>query len=294
MGTTQPNVYIQTFESIVRHLAQQEITRLRPHVTERSAQSAQHNWERLGLSNADQKVTRLTPTPEADTEWDRRVSVAQTWHNADSTEQEDPSQMLVDPNSNLAMSLGYSMRRAMDDIIINAATGDALDGGGSPVSFPAVQLIGDGSAAISFDDITAVQEQFMNNDITPDIPKVAIIGPTQVRKLMQLTEQTSSDYVGVNSRGALQQLSSSGIVPNWMGFTWIMSTRLLADVPGTDLRLLFFTKRALGLHVPRDINARIAEDPSNSFAWRIYCQFVAGCVRVEDEHIVQLHVLDSV
>ena len=293
MSTTQPNVYIQRFESIVRHLAQQEVTRLRPHVTERSSQAAQHNWERLGLSDAEQKTTRLTDTPEANTPWDRRVSIAQTWHNADSTEQEDPSQMLVDPNSNLAMSLGYSMRRAMDDIVIAAATGNALDGDGAPVAFPPGQTIGTGIAPISFDDITAVQELFMQNDITPDIPKVAIIGPTQVRKLMQLTEQTSSDYVGVDSRGALRQLTSTGIVPMWMGFTWVMSTRLL-EPAGGEKSCLFFSKRALGLHVARDINARIAEDPSKSFAWRIYCQFVAGCVRVEDEHIVELHVADTI
>ncbi len=299
MATTQPNIFIQTFEQIVRHLAQQEVTRLRPHVTERSAQSVNHNWERLGVSNATQKTARLTTTPavgntpNASTAWDRRVSIAQTWHNGDSTEQEDPSQMLVDPNSNLAMSLAYSMRRAMDDIIINAATGDAIDGAGTPVSLPASQIIGDGTAPISFDFITQVQEQFMSDDITPDIPKVAIVGPTQVRKLMQLTEQTSSDYVGVNARGALQELSASGIVPNWMGFTWVMSTRLLAPAGG-ELSCLFFTKRALGLHVPRDINARIAEDPSNSFAWRIYVQFVAGCVRVEDEHLVTLRVSDTV
>lgn len=291
MGTTQPNVYIQTFESIVRQLAQQEKTRLRPYVTERSTQAASHNWERLGTSNAVEKTARLVNTPEADTPWSRRVSIASTWHNADSTEQEDPSQMLVDPNSNLATSLGYSMRRAMDDIIIAAATGNATDGDGSPVAFPAGQLVGDGTAPISFDFVTQVQEAFMQNDITPDVPKVAVVGPTQVRKLMQLTEQTSRDYV--NSQ-ALQMLSSSGIVPNWMGFTWVMSTRLLANTPGTDLKCLFFTKRAIGLHIARDINARIAEDPSKSFAWRIYCQFVAGAVRVEDEHIVQLHVADTV
>ena len=105
MATTQPNIFIQTFEKIVRHLAQQEVTRLRPHVTERSAQSVNHNWERLGVSDATPKTLRLTQTPavgntpNASTGWDRRVSIAETWHNGDSTEQEDPSQMLVDPNS---------------------------------------------------------------------------------------------------------------------------------------------------------------------------------------------------
>ena len=289
MATTQPNVYIQTFENNVRHLAQQEVTRLRPYVMERAAGSEQHNWERLGSSDAVQKTGRLVQTPEADTLWSRRVSVAQTWHNADSTEQEDPSQMLVDPNSNLTKSLAYSMRRAMDDIIIAAATGNALDGDGAPVAFPAGQTVGDGSTPISFDFITAVQEKFMQNDIDPSVPKVAVVGPTQVRKLMQLTEQTSSDYVQAQ---ALQNLQQAGIVPNWMGFTWVLSTRLLAPAAG-ELSCLFFTERAIGLHIAKDISAKIAEDPSNSFAWRIYCNFVAGAVRVEDEHIVELHVADT-
>jgi len=288
--TTQPNVYIATFESNVRHLAQQEVTRLRPYVSERAAGSEEHNWERLADTDAVLKSGRLVNTPEADTAWSRRVSVAQTYHNADSTEQEDPSQMLVDPNSNLAMSLGYSMRRQTDDILINAATGTALDGDGVPNAFPASQLIGDGTAAISFDFITQVQELFMQNDIDPSVPKVAVVGPTQVRKLMQLTEQTSSDYVQAQ---ALQNLQQAGIVPNWMGFTWVMSTRLLAPGAG-ELSCLFFTRRAIGLHVAKDISARIAEDPSKSFAWRIYLNLVMGAVRVEDKQIVHLHVLDSV
>jgi hypothetical protein len=289
VATTQPNIYIQTFESIVRQLAQQEIARLRPHVTERAEGSVQHNWERLGVSEAVLKATRLTATPEADTPWTRRISIAATYHNADSTEQEDPSQMLVDPNSNLAMSLGFSMRRKTDDIIIVAATADAQNETGTPVAFPVGQIIGDYSTPISFDFVTAVQEKFMENDIDMSFPKVAVVGPTQVRKLMQLTEQTSSDYV---HREALQQLSSTGVVPNWMGFTWVCSTRLV--VPSADqLDCLFFSRRALGLHVAKDISARIAEDPSNSFAWRIYCNLVMGAVRVEDEHIVWGKLADT-
>lgn len=289
MATTQPNVYIQTFESIVRHQAQQENTRLLPHVDVRRAGSEKHNWERLGTSNATQKTTRLTATPAADTPWSRRVSVATTWHNADSTEQSDLSQMLVDPNSNLAMSLGYSMRRAQDDLIITAATAAALNGDASTTAFTAGQTIGDGTTPISFDHITAVQELFMQNEIDPSFPKVAIVGPTQVRKLMQLTEQTSADYV---QREALQRLSNTGIVPNWMGFTWVVSNRLNVPSAG-ELDCLFFTRRGIGLHMPQDISVKVAEDPSVSFAWRIYVYFVAGAVRVEDEHVVRGHFLDS-
>ena len=285
MANTISNVYIETFEANVRHQAQQEIARLLPYVQVRGEESENHNWEKLGVSDASLKTTRKQATPTADTPWSRRVAVSGTWDNGDSTEQEDPVQMLVDPNSNLVMSLGYSMRRAQDDVIIAAATAAALEGDGTTTAFGAGQTVGDYTTPISFDAITAVQEKFMDDDIDMSIPKVAVVGPTQIRKLMQLTEQTSADYV---HREALQQLTNTGIVPMWMGFTWVCSTRLLhPTAPGTDIDCLFFTQRAIGVNMPKNITARVAEDPSISFAWQIYCFTVLGAVRVEDEQIVR-------
>lgn len=289
MANSISNVYIETFENNVRHLAQQSIARLRPYVTERGSGGEKHNWERLSAGVASLKSGVRQTTPFQDLPWSRRVSVAATYDAGETTEQEDPVQMLVDPNSNLALNLAMSMRRQVDDVLIAAAGGTALDGDGTANAFPAGQVVGDGTAPISFDNITEVLEVFMSNDIENDVPKVAIVGPTQVRKLMQLTENTSKDYV----RRGLDELSTTGMVPNWLGFTWIMSTRL--NIPtATELDCLFFTRRAIGLQFNRDITARIAEDPSRSFAWVIYCFMTLGAVRVEDEHIVKLHVSDTI
>ena len=286
MANTISNVYVETFEQNLRHVAQQEVTKLLPWVQVRGEESENHNWEKLGASDAALKTTRLQATPVADTAWGRRVSVSGTWDNGESTEQEDPVQMIVDPNSNLVMSLGYSMRRARDDVIIAAATAAALEGDGTTTAVPAGQIVGDYSTAIDFDTVTQVQEIFMGHDIDPSIPKVAIVGPTQVRKLMQLTENTSSDYVRA------QQLQQYGIAPGWLGFDWICSTRL--NVPTTDqLDCLFMTRRAIGMNIPKDITARVAEDPSISFAWRIYCFAVMGAVRVEDEQLVWAKLADT-
>jgi len=289
---TVSNVYVQTFENNVRHLAQQSQTKLRGKVQERSVHSLNHNWERIGTVEATTKSSRLQATPSQDVPWSRRRSTAVTYNAADSTEQEDPVQMLVDPNSNLTRSLAMAMRRQVDRVIIAAATSDTIttDGDGVAVPFPAGQTIGDGSLPISFDYVTQVQELFMQNNIDPEMPKCAVVGPTQVRKLMQLTEQTSADYV---SRQALQQLNSSGIVIGWMGFTWIMSTLLQAPA-ASELSCLFFTDKAIGLAVNKDITARVAEDPSVSFAWRIYLHMTIGAARVEDEQIVELHVADTI
>ncbi|REK56684.1 MAG: hypothetical protein DWQ49_09950 [Bacteroidetes bacterium] len=290
MAISISEAYIDTFENNVRHLAQQSQAKLRGTVQERSVQSESHNWERLGTLTASQKASARVATPTQDATWSRRVSVPSTYHIGTSAEQEDPVQMLVDPNSNLTRAIAAGMQRQIDDVIIAAATGTALDGQGVNQAFPAGQVIGNGTASITFDTVTQVQELFMQNEIDPSVPKCFVVGPTQVRKLMQLTQQTSADYVDAK---ALQTLNSTGIVPNWMGFTWIVSTRLLVPAAG-EISCLAYTMDALGLQVNKDISTRVAEDPSLSFAWRLYAHMTLGAVRVEDEHIVHVHLLDSI
>lgn len=287
MGINVSNVYVESFENNVRHLAQQSMARARMCVTEKSVSSEKHNWERIGANSASLKSGTRQATPTNDSDWSRRVSVAATYDIGDTSEQEDPVQMLVDPNSNIVRSVGMAMRRQVDDVIFASCTGDATDGGGSPVTFPAGQKIGDGTGIFTFDGVTAVYELFMENDIEPDEMKYMFIGPKQLRKMQQLTEYTSSDYVNVKA------LAEKGFVESWMGFHWVVSTRLLAPAGG-EISCLAMTKQAIGLQMNRDITTRVAEDPSISFAWRIYAYMTLGAVRVEDEHIVHWHLLDSI
>ncbi len=289
MSATIPNVYVNTYERTVRHLAQQGVTRLRPWCMERSVQSEGHNWERIAATSATQKTARKVATPDDETAWSRRKSIPVTYHTGDVTEPEDIVQMIVDPNSNYAKAQGMAMRRAHDDEIIAKAVGDALDGDGNTVAFTAGQTVGDGSTAITYDIVTEVTEKFMANDIDPDEEKVFIISPAQARKLLQLTEATSGDY------NALRPLTSKGYVESWMGYTWVVSTRLLdGTTPTTTRYCIAMTRRAMGLQMNKDIWARITEDPSISYAWRIYCASTFGAVRVEDEHLVRVDLSETI
>ena len=127
----------------------------------------------------------------------------------------------------------------------------------------------------------------MDNDIDPDIEKVMVISPAQARKLLQLTEATSGDY------NAVRPLTSKGYIESWMGYTWIVSTRLNSPAAG-EVHCLCMTRKALGLQVNRDVNAEVAKDPTISFAWRIYCAATFGAVRVEDEHIVRIQLSETI
>ena len=287
MAITIDSAFIQEYEDNVRHLAQQSDVRIRPHVYEVSSGGEAYNFERLGPSEAEEKTGRRQETNFIDDDWSRRVATPRTFNHTMTIEHEDKVQMLVDPESTYAQSQGNAMRRAYDRILIEAAVGDALDGEGNAVTYPPSQLVGDGTVPISFDMVTAVQEIFMKNEIMPDEAKVMVVGPTQVRKLMQLTEQTSSDYVQV------QALQRYGMVPNWMGFTWVVSNLLEADVIDTDLRCFACTKRGIGLAVNQDTFTRITENPSFQYMIQVFSQWTAGAVRTEDEHVVQLWVADS-
>ena len=294
MSDTIPVAYIDTFEARVRHLAQQQITRLRPYVDERGDVGKSHAWDRMGLSEAaikgsrpgDPSPARLVDTPNNNTEVSRRLSLAVTYDLGETSELEDPSQMLWDPNSNLVKAVAKGMRRAYDDEIIAAAVGSSRDEDGNAIAFPASQNIGDGTSPITFDIITNVNEIYLENDIDVEEPKIMVIGPKQARKLLQLTEATSMDY---NTRDALRQ----GFVQHWMGYTWIVSTRL--QEPDTDQIYCFsMTYDAIGLQVNMDMHTEVAKDPGKSFAWRIYCMAVFGAIRVEDEKLIRLHLANTV
>jgi len=285
-------VTLDAFRQGVTHLAQQEGTKLRSWTDDWSPDAETGNWDRLSKGDAATK-TRKMATPETGRVWSRRIAIATPVNDAEITELEDPSRMLEDPNSNIVRSLGYSMGRAMDDKIIAALTGTATnsvrnnDASNAPtqIALPAAQIIGDYSTPISFDVVTEVVEKFNANDIE-DAEICAVVGPRQVRELMNLTEVTSSDYVMAAA------LMSNKIVQGWYGMTWIMSNRLLHPTTA-QTNCVFFTREAMGFHIPQDVTTHVERDPGLSYAWRPYAQFDAGAVRIQDEHVVSFQALDD-
>ena len=295
MAINISNVYIETFERNVRQLAQQSDSRLRRWVTERAEQSEKHNWDRLAASAAVAKTAARVATPVGGDQtggagstdgldWTRRVSIAETFHTGEIYEAEDPVQMLIDPQSSITVNLAMNLRRAIDDLIIAASTGLADDGQGGTVALPVGQVVGDGTGEITLDTILEVGEIFHANDVDPDEEKVWILGPKQWRKLMQLLEIT--DFMG-------GMPLSTGVLPNTAGFTFVHSNRL--NIPSADeIDNLVFTRKAIGLHVPKDIKVRVAERADLSFAWQVYGVWTMGSVRTEDEHIVKVHLADTI
>lgn len=291
MSVTIDKAFVKTFENNVRHLAQQSDSRLRAWVQEKGPESSSHSFKLVAAQSLSAKSSRRSATPESDTVWSNRVAIPATYDGGDSVETEDEVQMLINPTAELSKSFAMAANRQFDDLIINAADGAALDEAANSNSFPAGQYYSGSSAyadEIDMKAVTAIGEIFNENDVDPAMEKVAVVGPKQVRKLLHEAKATSSDYVG-----GLYALLNGGFLQNWLGFTWIMSNRLLK--PSTNqIKCIFMTKRAMGLLVTEDTKTFIAQDPSTSFLWRVYAKISAGAVRVEDKHIVVAKLADTV
>jgi len=121
-----------------------------------------------------------------------------------------------------------------------------------------------------------------NNDIDPSLKRFVCCGPKQVQDLLGTTEVTSSDY---NTVKAL----ATGDINSFLGFEFIMSTRLNLDTTYTDDRLFFaFTEDAIKLAIGKDVSAKISERADKSYSTQVYYSMDLGATRMEEEKVVQI------
>ena len=119
-------------------------------------------------------------------------------------------------------------------------------------------------------------------DIDPSLRRYLVCGPKQVQDLLATTEVTSSDF---NTVKALAQ----GSVDSFLGFQFIMSTRLNKDATYTTDRLVFaFTEDAVKLAIGKDVSAKISERADKSYSTQVYYAMDIGATRMEEEKVVQI------
>jgi len=291
------NAYVESFERNIRLVAQQGEAKLRNFVTEVFDSSKAHNWDVLGSADARAKTSGRMVSPAggngsgavggtAGLAYTRRKTAASAYDAGEVIEQEDIAKMLADPMAPVTMALGNAMKRKVDDLIIAAATAAAKNGDDTTTAFTSAQTVGNGTTVIDLDDLLAVQEIFLGNDIDVDEEKCLVIGPTQYRSLMSIEKITSADYQSLKAL-------AGGYLPNFLGFNHVILSNRLANPATGQINCIAFTKSAIGLHFAQDISARVSERADMSFAWQLYCNMVAGAVRIEDKGVVKLHLKDS-
>ena len=278
--------FVEQYSSNVNLLSQQMGSKLRSSVDEESIVGKNAFFEQIGSTAAVLRTSRHGDTPQIDTPHSRRRVSLSDYEWADLIDDQDKVRALVDPTSAYAKNAAAAMNRAMDDVIITAFNASASTGvaGGTSTPLPSTQKFATSnqSDGLTIAKLLSAKKILDNNDIDPSRKRFIVCGPQQVADLLAVTQVTSSDF---NTVKALAQ----GDINSFLGFEFIMSTRLKFDATNTDDRLIFaYTEDAIKLAIGSDIKAQISERADKSYSTQVYYAMSLGAVRMEEKAVVQI------
>ncbi len=272
------NAFVESFKSNILMLCQQQPSRLRSTVDSMTVKSEVANVERLGTTEAVEKTVRHLVTPILDSPHSRRRFGMSDWVWADLIDEQDEIRMLISPKSSYAQAAAYAMNRQYDRLIIAAASGDSTDGDGVAVPLPASQKIAAGATGMTIDKVLEAK-QILDEAECPSEGRYMVVSAQQMTDMLNTTEVTSIDF---NSVRAL----TTGSMSSFLGFQWIQTE--LLDKAG-DTTCLAYQKSAIRLGVGQDTKTRIDPRPDVSYANQVFLNFTAGCTRLEEEKLVEIH-----
>jgi hypothetical protein len=285
MSTQITTAFVNQFSSNVQMLSQQMGSLLRTAVDVETVNGEKAFFDQVGSAAAVLRTTRHADTPLIDTPHSRRMVTMADYEYADLIDDQDKVRMLIDPTSTYSRAAAAAMGRAMDDVIISAALGNAKTGkdGGTTTPFDTSnQQIGVGSpaAGLTLAKLLEAKEILDSNDVDPSIPRYIVVSPKQISDLLGDTTVTSSDF---NTVKALAQ----GELNQFVGFTFIMSNRLGVD-SSAYRRIIAFAMDGIKLAIGKEPTARIDERADKSYATQVYyCQSI-GATRMEEAKVVEV------
>ena len=286
MSNQITTAFVEQYSANVSMLSQQMGSKLRGAVDVETIRGKNAFFDQIGATAAVARTTRHGDTPQVNTPHSRRRVSLSDFEWADLIDDLDKVRMLVDPTSSYAKAAAAAMNRTIDDQIIAALGGSADTGvaGGTSVALPSSSKF---STAQQTDGLTLAKLLetkffFDNGSVDPSLKRYFVCGPKQIQDLLNTTEVKSADF---NTIRALAQ----GEINSFLGFEFIMSTRLGFDATNTDDRLCFgFTEDAIKLAIGADVKAKITERDDKSYATQVYYSMAIGATRMEEAKVFQV------
>ncbi|QDP59046.1 MAG: hypothetical protein Unbinned6242contig1001_14 [Prokaryotic dsDNA virus sp.] len=286
MSVEVPTAFVQKWRDDYIALSQQKGSRFRNYVrTQTGIKGKADNWERIGSSTAQQITSRHAATPLISTPHSRRRAAMGDYNIADLIDSVDRSKMLLDLEGPYMDAMLWAMGRKVDDVVISAMLGNATSVSSadaeSSVALPAGQKIAHGSAGMTVAKIAEAKKILDAADVDPELPRCLAVTARQIMDLMQITQVTSADYMNVKAL-------VDGTIDTFMGFHVIRSERLTDD--GTSRQCLAWVSDGVGLSIgaEEDMKTEISTRADRNYSTQVYVEASFGCVRIEDEKVVEI------
>ena len=279
MADSQNVIYAQAYGQNIMQLAQQKYSKLintvymRPNVRGRT-----FFQDQIGQWTMSLKGGRNSATPNNDPNLARRMGVMLDYNDARLLDRTDELKVISDPRSAYTIAAAQSLGRQMDDTIIQSGLlGNALSGEAGTTSVTNSNLVLASSASMTLARIIAVKQTLDLNDVEME-DRYFVCRPDALDNLLNTTAATSSDY---NSVRALIR----GEINTWMGFNWIMSTRISAASSSTLIGIAY-QKNGVCFAMATEPFVQTDYRSDLSYSWQVYYELNIGAVRLEEARVV--------
>ena len=271
------------YKSTVEHLLQQRGSKFRGTVMEDSYHGKSGAAvNQLGAVTAQAKTTRHADTPLIETPHDKRWVYPTDYEWADLIDDQDKLRVIADPTSPYAINGAMALGRAMDDLVITAATGTSKTGedGTTSTAFPAGQTAGTTSGGLTVVKLREAMQLLIAAEVDVDNePLYCAIGAQQHDDLLGQTQAISLDFT-------TKPVLVDGRIKAFMGFNFIDSQRLALS--GTDRTVVCWAKSGLHLGLWNDINVQISDRADKSYSTQVYVKGTFGATRIEEKKVVAI------
>ena len=243
-------------------------------------------YNQYGEDEAKEKTTRHQDIEYNDDDYSRRMVTPKLAYWSKLVDTEDEISMGLDPKSALMTAGKNAIGRKIDDYIIAALRGTAYTGsdGTTETTLPSAQKVAAGGAGLTFAKVLSAQE-ILNSADVPEGDRFWLFGPKQLKDVLQLTEFTSIDY-------ATQKALATGNVASFLGFNWIMTTRLALS--STTRYNMAYHRMGILLASAGGVNASIDKVTTKiGQPWQIYADMYCGATRMEEEMVVEVACTES-
>lgn len=288
MPDSIPQHYSTEFSTNWIHRVQQTNGRLDPFVEDDSFEGERKRYDRIGAQNSRRRTERKGPTNIVDPALDHRWAYRASYDVGNLLDQDDARNLgpLVVPTSDYVRSHANAYHRDSDDVAWQAALDDALTGelGNTPSALPVSQKIAVGVTGLTLQKLIDANQILEDADLEDDQPRVLCVTARQLTDLLNTTEIKSIDY---NTVRALV----NGTIDTFMGFKFVKIKRLRKNTETNVRSLVGWVKGAVKrIKGPMQSDVSIRKDLS--MATQIYSSWNLGAVRVYDEGVVQIDVLE--
>jgi hypothetical protein len=281
MADTQNAIYAQAYSQNIMQLAQQKYSKLfntvymKPNVRGKT-----YFQDQIGQWAMEVKGGRNVQTPNNDPALARRMGTMIDYHDNRLLDRGDELKSISDPRSAYTIAAAQSLGRRIDDSIIEAAIGTSKSGETGSTSITMGNIVLATAASPTLARIVAVKKALDDQDVEME-DRYMVVTPTFLDNLLTVETATSSDY---NAVKALIR----GEIDTWMGFKWIMSTRLEA-ISSSTLIGIAYQKYGICAALSAQPLVRTDERKDLSYSWQVYYELNIGTVRLEEDRVVMIN-----